>query len=66
MQFMEFLREAPFLSLPTFRWKQKRRLNFEIKKLESELNKEITYTHVPREKNKDADRMVNLALDNRI
>lgn len=39
------------------------RLLMVIRKKESELECEITYTHVPREQNKDADRYVNLALD---
>jgi ribonuclease HI len=39
-------------------------LMYKIRQLESKIHVPITYTHVPREKNKDADRMVNLALDN--
>ena len=35
-----------------------------IRELESKITVPITYTHVPREKNKEADAMVNLALDN--
>lgn len=40
-----------------------REIFFEIKTLESEIGKPIMYTHIPREKNKKADRLVNLALD---
>lgn len=35
---------------------------FKIRTLESDFG-QITYTHVPREQNKDADRLVNEALD---
>lgn len=35
-----------------------------IQELERELGVEVTYTHVPREQNKEADAMVNRALDN--
>lgn len=34
-----------------------------VKKLEQKLSAHIVYTAVPREKNTEADRMVNLALD---
>jgi len=37
---------------------------FQIKQKENEIAISITYSHIPREKNKDADRMVNMALDN--
>ncbi len=37
-----------------------------IRKIEIALRVKITYTHIPREKNKEADRMVNLALDNNL
>lgn len=37
---------------------------FKIRELESEF-KSVAYTHIPREKNKLADQMVNLALDSR-
>jgi ribonuclease HI len=37
---------------------------YEIKKMEAKLGVKVTYSHVPREQNKEADRMVNLALDN--
>lgn len=39
---------------------------FEIKSLESQINLPIYYTHIPREQNKKADRLVNLALDFKI
>ena len=39
---------------------------FDIRKKEMELNLKITYSHVPREQNKVADRLVNLALDNKL
>lgn len=36
----------------------------EIRNLEREVHTPISYTHIPREKNKKADRQVNVALDN--
>lgn len=39
---------------------------FEIRKKESALNIPIVYAHIPREKNKKADLLVNKALDNNI
>jgi ribonuclease HI len=36
-----------------------------IKRLEKALQKPIHYKHIPREQNKQADKQVNLALDNR-
>ncbi len=39
-----------------------RELVFKVRQLESSFG-QITYTHVPREKNKEADAQVNLALD---
>lgn len=42
-----------------------REMVFEIKKMEVELAIPIYYKHIPREKNKQADAMVNFALDNR-
>jgi ribonuclease HI len=39
---------------------------FEIKSLENQIKIPITYTHIPREQNKKADRMVNLALDGKL
>ncbi|HEX8965002.1 MAG TPA: ribonuclease HI family protein [Patescibacteria group bacterium] len=41
-------------------------LMINIRKIELSLRVKITYTHVPREKNKEADAMVNLALDNNL
>src|SRR5438128_2318116 len=37
-----------------------------VREKEAELECEISYTHIPREKNKEADRFVNLALDGKI
>lgn len=52
------------------RWKIKseslRSLYHTVKTLEMSLGIKITYSHVLREKNKEADKMVNLALDNLI
>lgn len=42
-----------------------RNLVFEIKTLETQFG-QIKYSHIPREKNKEADLMVNLALDGEI
>jgi ribonuclease HI len=48
-------------------WKIKnenlRNLFFSIKLLEKNLGGKVSYSHVRREKNKEADRLVNLALD---
>lgn len=38
---------------------------FEIRQKEAVLSIPIIYNHIPREKNKQADALVNLALDNR-
>lgn len=43
-----------------------RQLMFEIRKKEAELAIPIYYAHIPREENKNADAMVNLALDNKL
>lgn len=43
-----------------------RELLFKIREKEAEINLPIVYSFVPREKNKDADRLVNLALDNKL
>lgn len=52
------------------RWKIKnenlRNLYHTIKTLELSFNTKITYSHIPREQNSEADRMVNLALDNSV
>ena len=41
-----------------------RELVFAIRQKEAELKLPVFYNHIPREKNKKADLMVNLALDN--
>lgn len=43
-----------------------RELLFIAKQKEAEIKVPVTYSHVPREQNKKADRMVNVALDNNI
>jgi len=43
-----------------------RDLVFKIRQLEQALNIPIFYNHIPRERNKKADFMVNLALDNKL
>jgi hypothetical protein len=43
-----------------------REIFFEIKMLEGRIGLPITFSHIPREKNKDADLLVNLALDNKV
>lgn len=52
------------------RWKIKnenlRKLVVTVKELERELHAKISYRNVPREQNKEADRLVNLALDNNL
>ncbi len=40
-------------------------LLFEARQLESQIKLPITYKHIPREQNKKADRLVNIALDNK-
>lgn len=40
-----------------------RDLLFQVRQMESEINIPINYSYVPREKNKEADKYVNLALD---
>jgi len=42
---------------------QLRDLLFQVRQMESEIDIPINYYYVPREKNKEADRYVNLALD---
>lgn len=48
-------------------WKIKnenlRSLYFTIKDLEQKISAKFSYSHVPREKNQEADRLVNAALD---
>ncbi len=41
-----------------------RTLMYKIREVENKIATPISYTHIPREKNKEADKMVNLALDN--
>lgn len=41
-----------------------RELLFSIREKEASLGSVISYTHIRREKNKEADRLVNMALDN--
>lgn len=41
-----------------------RELLFEVRKKEAEIKMPIFYNHIPREKNKEADKFVNKALDN--
>ena len=43
-----------------------RNILFEVRSLETQIKIPISYTHIPREKNKKADKLVNLALDNKI
>ncbi len=43
-----------------------REMIFEVRKLEAQINLPIFYNHIPREKNKMADFMVNQALDNKL
>ncbi len=44
---------------------QIREMILEIRQLETKLG-QVSYTHIPREQNKEADRQVNLALDNEL
>lgn len=41
-------------------------LLFKVRQLEIEVGLPVAYNHIPREKNRKADRLVNLALDNKI
>jgi len=43
-----------------------RNLFFTVKELEGKLKAKITYSAIPREQNKEADKLVNLALDGKI
>jgi ribonuclease HI len=43
-----------------------RELVFKIRQQEAEIKAPIFYNHIPREENKKADFMVNLALDNKL
>jgi len=40
------------------------KLATKVKKIESKLNLKVQYIHIPREKNLQADRLANLAMDN--
>ena|SRR3989344_1571295 len=42
---------------------QLRDLLFQVRQMESEIDIPINYSYIPREKNKEADKYVNLALD---
>lgn len=44
---------------------QIREMIVEIRQMETELG-QVSYTHIPREQNKEADMQVNLALDNEL
>ena len=41
-----------------------RTILFEIRKKEAQIDSTINYNYIPREKNKKADTLVNMALDN--
>lgn len=41
-----------------------RNLLFEVRQYEAKLSANISYFHIPREQNKNADKFVNMALDN--
>lgn len=43
-----------------------RELLFKVREKEGELGIPVSYNLIPREKNKEADKLVNLALDNKI
>ena len=43
-----------------------RELIFKIREKEAEIKLPIVYSHIPRERNKEADKLVNLALDNKL
>ncbi|MDO8639777.1 MAG: ribonuclease HI family protein [bacterium] len=43
-----------------------RTLLYEVREKEAELKFTINYSFIPRERNEDADRLVNMALDNKI
>ncbi|MBI4091963.1 MAG: ribonuclease HI family protein [Candidatus Levybacteria bacterium] len=51
------------------RWKIKnenlRNLFFTIQELEQKIGAKVTYSNIPREQNRQADRLVNAALDNK-
>lgn len=43
-----------------------RELLFAVRQKEAELSLAIQYFHIPREENKEADKLVNMALDNKL
>lgn len=43
-----------------------RELLFAVRQKEAELSLSIQYFHIPREENKEADKLVNMALDNKL
>lgn len=43
-----------------------RELLFAVRQKEAELSLAIQYFHIPREQNKEADKLVNMALDNKL
>lgn len=43
-----------------------RTLFFKVKEKEAELKHDIFYFHIPREQNKEADKIANMALDNKL
>lgn len=43
-----------------------RELLFAVREKEAELSLSIQYFHIPREENKEADKLVNMALDNKL
>lgn len=65
-----FLDSLLVVSQMNGKWKIKnerlRELLYSAKQTEKKLGILITFTAIPREQNKEADRMVNLALDNQI
>jgi ribonuclease HI len=66
---IEFLLDSQLVAMQlSGKWKIKnenlRNLYFTIKNLEQSIGAKILYLNVPREQNQDADRLVNLALDN--
>lgn len=65
-----FLDSMLVVNQMTGNWKIKnerlRELLYSAKLIEKKLNCKVSFTAIPREKNKEADRMVNLALDNQI
>lgn len=65
-----FLDSLLVVSQMNGKWKIKnerlRELLYSAKVIEKKLDAKITFTAIPREQNKEADRMVNLALDNQI